>query len=265
MPSNEPLPSFGTAAQPAPNGRRRGHVGRWTSWWSERLGVTEARRLLAHRRCGTRSSSAEPPQAARPRGTARARAAIRRWRRVFDAWLAPCGAGVSDTSGSVRVHGADSVCGTTCFRAGLSRVGGHSTKTTTPGVPPGRRSGNGVAPLLGLQRRRRCRSRARVRRVRGRGVGVPRAGTTGASSRCRRPGRAGLLPGAVVDADLDLVDAAVLRPGDAADRRSGPASTRRAAARGVDPRLGQDRRVGGPARARSSRPAPWRRSWRSAG
>src|SRR6185503_15966734 len=56
----------------------------------------------------------------------------------------------------------------------------------------------------------------------------------------------GLLPGVVVDADLDLLDAAVLRPGDAADDDAAGIQ-RVQPARGVDPRLGEDGGVGGPA------------------
>src|SRR6185503_9594672 len=55
----------------------------------------------------------------------------------------------------------------------------------------------------------------------------------------------GLLPRVVVDAHLDLLDAALLCPGDAAD--DGPAGIEPVqAARGVDARLGEDRGVGGP-------------------
>ena len=57
---------------------------------------------------------------------------------------------------------------------------------------------------------------------------------------------AALLPRAVVEADLDPGDAAIRRPGDAARRR--PARRRDPGRpRRVDPRLGQDRRVLGPA------------------
>ena len=49
-------------------------------------------------------------------------------------------------------------------------------------------------------------------------------------------GELGLVPVAAVDADLDLVDAAVLRPGDAGDGRPAPALTR-ANDRGTSMRL----------------------------
>ena len=61
-----------------------------------------------------------------------------------------------------------------------------------------------------------------------------------------RPADRSLLPRAVVEADLNAGDPAIRRPGDAryVDR---PGGELLAAARRVDPRLGQDRRVLGPA------------------
>ena len=69
----------------------------------------------------------------------------------------------------------------------------------------------------------------------------------------------GRLPLAVIDANLDLGDAAVRGPGNAADE-DGPGGHVRATGRGVDPRLGQDRRVLGPAERQPSNRRPPRAS-----
>ena len=81
MPLKEPLPSFGTAAQPAPNWAFVASMGAEEVMLSEGLGVSEAD--AAGLWAAASVELAELPQADRPSGTARARAAIRLLRRVF--------------------------------------------------------------------------------------------------------------------------------------------------------------------------------------
>jgi hypothetical protein len=84
MPLKEPLPSFGTAAQPEPNWAFMASMGAEEVMLSDGLGVIEgdidsdAEGLWA-----AASVELEPPQAERLSGTATARAAIRLLRRVF--------------------------------------------------------------------------------------------------------------------------------------------------------------------------------------
>ena len=201
--------------------------------------------------------AASQPQADRLSGTATARAAIRLLRRVFIMVSLRRGA---DRSGSGRCGRADWLS-CNLFRAGCPG-GGHATRTTTSWMPL-EPSGNGVAPLV------TWRPPVAVGRAHARGCGGrawrPTAGTTGASSRRRRPGRARAgCHGPSSTLHLDVPDAAVLGPGHAADR--GPAGLDGGEGPGgVDPGRDLDRGVGGPVRARSSTPCPGRTSTASAG
>jgi hypothetical protein len=81
MPLKEPLPSFGTAAQPEPN---------WASMGAEEVTLSDGLAVIegdidsdAEGLWAAASVELEPPQAERLSGTATARAAIRLLRRVF--------------------------------------------------------------------------------------------------------------------------------------------------------------------------------------
>jgi hypothetical protein len=84
MPLKEPLPSFGTAAQPEPNWVFMASMGAEEVMLSDGLGVIEGDMDAdAEGLWAAASVELEPPQADRLSGTATARAAIRLLRRVF--------------------------------------------------------------------------------------------------------------------------------------------------------------------------------------
>ena len=175
----------------------------------------------------------ELPQAARPSGRARARAAIGSCERGALHGVTPCGCAVH-LSQVVRGRSwlADCVVRPTFFAG--SAVDAFRRRSTTTSWMPLEPLGNGVAPLGDL-RVSPLRSVARTADAGGGRAWRPRGGTTGASSRCRRPGRAGLLPRAVVDADLDLARCRGAGPRRRRRSRSRPALIVDSGRGGVDP------------------------------
>src|SRR5687768_11760135 len=191
MPSNEPLPEVGTAEQPAPKG----------------LAIISSVVVLLDEledeldELGAAAAVSSPdPHAARPSGRARQRVAIV-VRRAVRMRVTPC------RGGTDMGYSDHALC-----RIGLSRKKFHSGDEDHDGVVAGGAVGEGLGPLGGLHLPRAvCGAHGQVVSTAAR---LPRPGplapVVGAPVRAER----GLLPRAVVDADLDPVDPAALRPGD---------------------------------------------------